>query len=185
MIDIPIGKPPTVVIERHGEGRLYYRLGTEWLPSDETRPASNQGIEVERVLRTRDPSGGKDILGPSSFTAGESVAFDITVKNRTQLSYVVVNVPVPAGLEPVQEDLGAGHGASVFGGTRGNWVSHQENRHDRVLVFADLLAPGRHSHTIQLHATTPGRYGLPPAHAEAMYAPEVYGNSEGAHLVVK
>jgi uncharacterized protein YfaS (alpha-2-macroglobulin family) len=186
MNDIPVaGKPPTVVIERRGQGRLYYRLGTEWLPTDEVRPASNQGIAVERLLRTRDRSGHKDIVGAGPVAAGESVAFDITIKNRAQLSYVVVNVPVPAGLEPVQENLGAGHAASALLGTRDYWVSHQESRRDRVLVFADSLAPGIHTHTIQLRATTPGQYQLPPARAEAMYTPEVYGYSEGGNLVVK
>ena len=97
----------------------------------------------------------------------------------------MVNVPVPAGLEPVQENLGKGHSASAMAGEGGYWISYQEKRRDRVLLFADVLAPGRHSHTIQLRATTPGRYALPPARAEAMYTPEVYGRSEGGHLVVK
>jgi Large extracellular alpha-helical protein len=184
-IDIPaLGKPPMVVIQRRGQGRLYYRLGTEWLPSGESLPASNQGIEVERVVRARE-AGREVAVDSGPVASGESVVFDITVKNRTQLSYVVVNVPVPAGLEPVQENLGKGHSASAMAGEGGYWISYQEKRRDRVLLFADVLAPGRHSHTIQLRATTPGRYALPPARAEAMYTPEVYGRSEGGHLVVK
>jgi len=185
MLDIPVlGKLPAVVIQRRGQGRLYYRLGTEWLPSGESLPANDRGIEVNRVLRARE--AGREIAVESGPVAsGEGMAFDITVKNRTQLSYVVVNVPVPAGLEPVQEDLGRGHAASAMAEERGYWISYQEKRPDRVLLFADVLAPGSHSHTIQLRATTPGRYALPPARAEAMYAPEVYGRSEGGHLVVK
>ena len=185
MIDIPVlGKPPAVVIQRRGQGRLYYRLGTEWLPSGESLPANNQGIEVERAVRARE--AGREVAAKSGPVAsGESVAFDLTIKNRTQLSYVVVNVPVPAGLEPVQENLGKGHSASAMAAEGGYWISYQEKRRDRVLLFADVLAPGSHSHAIQLRATTPGRYALPPARAEAMYTPEVYGRSEGGHLVVK
>ena len=185
MVDIPaLGTPPTVVIQRRGQGRLYYRLGTEWLPSGESLPANNRGIEVSRVVRARE--AGREITAKGGPVAsGESVVFDITIKNRTQFSYVVVNVPVPAGLEPVQENLGKGHAASAMTEERGYWISYQENRPDRVLLFADVLAPGSHVHTIQLRATTPGRYVLPPARAEAMYAPEVYGRSAGGHLVVK
>ena len=185
MLDIPaLDKPPTVVIQRRGQGRLYYRLGTEWLPSGESLPANDRGIEVNRVVRARD--AGREIAVESSPVAsGESVVFDIMIKNRTQLSYVAVNVPVPAGLEPVQENLGKGHAASAMTEERGYWISYQENRPDRVLLFADVLAPGSHVHTIQLRATTPGRYALPPARAEAMYTPEVYGRSAGGHLVVK
>jgi alpha-2-macroglobulin len=46
-----------------------------------------------------------------------------------------------------------------------------------VVLFADDLSPGDHVHTAFLRATTPGEYRVPPAVAEAMYAPEVYGRS--------
>ena len=180
MADIlALGKPPTVVLRRQGQGRMYYRLGTEWLPSGDALPARAQGLEVTRVVRT----GTAQAI--TSVRAGEALAFDLTISNRTQLNYVVVNVPVPAGLEPVLENLGKGHQASTLAGAQEHWTSYQERRPDRVLLFADTLQPGIHRHTIQLRATTPGSYALPPARAEAMYTPEVYGRSESTQLVVK
>ena len=62
--------------------------------------------------------------------------------------------------------------------------SHTEMRDDRVVLFADRLPPGVHVATFVARATTPGRFVLPPAHVEEMYAPEVFGRSDGGTLEV-
>jgi len=41
------------------------------------------------------------------------------------------------------------------------------------LLFAGSLPPGVHRHTVLVRALTPGRFSMPAAHGEAMYAPEV------------
>jgi alpha-2-macroglobulin len=171
--------PLPVVLQRQGTGRLYYRLGAEWAPAAADLPARAQGLTVARALRTR--------AGPArdAVTAGEPAALDITVTSDTRVRYVVVDVPLPAGLEAVSRTLGSGRRAAVLSGHRGWWVTHEEQRPGRVVVFADDLPPGTHVHTIDLRATTRGSYAFPPTHAEAMYMPEVYGRTIGGALEVR
>jgi alpha-2-macroglobulin len=69
-------------------------------------------------------------------------------------------------------------------GEASSWT-HQEKHPGRVLLFADLLPAGIHRQTIQLRATTSGRSTLPPARAEAMYAPEVHGRTTSGALTVE
>lgn len=65
-------------------------------------------------------------------------------------------------------------------------VQNQTEWNGRLLVEASIGdTSGEPANTIQLRATTPGRYVLPPARAEAMYTPEVYGRSAGGQLVVR
>jgi hypothetical protein len=85
----------------------------------------------------------------------------------------------------VSRTLGQGRKAAVLGGRRGWWATHEEQRADRVVVFADDLQPGTHHHTIDLRATTRGKFSFPPVHAEAMYMPEVYGRTAGTTLEVR
>jgi hypothetical protein len=174
---LPQGQPLSLVLQRQGRGRLYYRLGTEWAEADDVAPARDQGLSIERKVRGPE--------GPStSLTAGEPVAFDLVLQNRAPLSYVAVEVPVPGGLEPVLEDLGQGHRASLLGGTyRG--TSHEERLPDRIRLFYDHLGAGRHRVTLNLRATTVGEYALPPAQAVAMYMPEIYGRSTAGRVVVR
>jgi hypothetical protein len=110
---------------------------------------------------------------------------DVTIKSDTRVRYVVLDVPLPAGLEGVSRTLGRGRGAAVLSGRRGWWISHEEQRPDRVVVFADDLPPGTHTHTIDLRSTSRGHFTFPPATAEAMYMPEVHGRTAGAALDVR
>lgn len=154
-----------VILQRQGQGRLDDRLGAEWAPAQADLPARNQGFVVTRSLRTS--SGSATTMVP----AGEPIAMDITITSETRVRYVVLDLPLPAGLEGVSRTLGKGRGASVLGGGRGWWVSHEEQRPDRVVVFADDLPPGTHRHTVDLRSTSRGGFNFPPAVAEAMYMP--------------
>ncbi|MGB1012930.1 MAG: alpha-2-macroglobulin family protein, partial [Nannocystaceae bacterium] len=172
--------PINMILQRLGQGRMYYRLGVEWAPSGNNLPASRHGLAISRSLRT---SSGE--LAPGQKIApGATVALDLTIESSTRVPYVVLDVPIPAGLEAIQRSLGRGQGATSLAGSHGYWVSHEELRSDRALVFADNLPAGVLHHSVPLRATTPGRYALPPAQAEAMYMPEIYGRSTGTTVVV-
>ncbi|MCA9685893.1 MAG: hypothetical protein KC457_27210, partial [Myxococcales bacterium] len=93
-------------------------------------------------------------------------------------------VPLPAGLEAIDVELGKGSAAMTISGYRAGWVSHQELRRDRAVIFADRLPEGTHTTTVFVRATTPGDYVMPAASAELMYYPEIYGRTTGGRLVV-
>jgi uncharacterized protein YfaS (alpha-2-macroglobulin family) len=63
--------------------------------------------------------------------------------------------------------------------------NHEERRDDRLVLFADDLPPGVHVASFVARATTPGTFVLPPAHAEEMYTPEVFGRSDGGAFEVR
>jgi alpha-2-macroglobulin len=167
-------QPIPVVLQRHGQGRLYYRLGTEWADARSEPPPREQGLLIERGIHA---------VGSKPISAGMAVELSVTLKNRSPLSYVAVELPVPGGLEPVLENLGRGHRASHIG-PKVSGTSYEERRPDRVRLFFDQLNAGVHHLSIPLRAITPGDFALPPASAEAMYMPEVYGRTGGGRLTV-
>lgn len=171
---------PGVILQRTGQGRLYYRVGLEWSPAATDLPARAQGLRIERHLRTAHGA----VTAETPLPPAEPVAVDLVLENRALLHYVVVDIPLPAGLEAVQLNLGRGQRAATLPGSRNALVSHEEARRDRALLFFDLLQPGTHRHTVYLRTTTPGRYTLPPAQAEAMYTPEIYGRSPSGRVTV-
>lgn len=173
--------PVSVILQREGAGRLYYRIGAEWAPRGNDLPARAQGLAITRDLRTR---AGPHIAG-QPLEPGDTVALDLDVEAATRTRYVAIDVPLPSGLEAVQRELGRGQRAMALGGTYGWWVSYEEQRRDRVVVYADDLGPGHHRHTLLLRATTPGRFTMPPATAEAMYTPELHGRSASATITVR
>jgi hypothetical protein len=144
----------------------------EWAPSrPPTKPVA-RGLAVERSLNA------------TTISAGDPVVLEINVTADAQQDYVVVEVPLPAGLEAVDTSIGRGRSVRAGGTGRPWWASHHELRSDRVVLFADHLGPGRHTARLPLRATTPGRYAMPPARAESMYYPEIFGYTTGTSVEI-
>ena len=51
-------------------------------------------------------------------------------------------------------------------------------------LFSRWLARGKHSISYRIRAEIPGTFSALPARAEAMYAPELKGNSDEIRLVI-
>jgi uncharacterized protein YfaS (alpha-2-macroglobulin family) len=63
--------------------------------------------------------------------------------------------------------------------------NHIEMHDDRVLLFADSLSPGIHTHRFLVRALTYGTFNAPGSKIEKMYAPEVFGRSSEISIKVK
>ncbi len=102
--------------------------------------------------------------------------------------------PLPAGLEIVNPDLavssneGTGENpAEMFYGWWWwrTWYEHQNFRDERAEAFTSLLWDGVYTYSYIARATTPGTFVAPPAKAEEMYSPEVFGRSGSDWVVVE
>jgi len=108
--------------------------------------------------------------------------------NHTNMALVD---PLPAGFEAVNPALAASprppgethpggpqplasRAPTWFGGT---WFDHENLRDDRVEAFSAYLYGGTYEYTYVARATTPGSFVAPPAKAEEIYAPEVFGRT--------
>ncbi|KIG15320.1 hypothetical protein DB30_05747 [Enhygromyxa salina] len=169
-----------LLLERAGVGRMYYRVGLEWASTAGQVQARSEGLGIERTIR--DESG--PLAADQAIAAGTLLAMDVVLDTRSELTHVAIELPLPAGLEAIDMGLGKGTSAMRISGSVGWFVSHQELRRDRAVVFADRLPPGTHTHTVWLRATTPGEYVMPPASAQMMYYPEVYGRTASARISV-
>jgi uncharacterized protein YfaS (alpha-2-macroglobulin family) len=118
----------------------------------------------------------------------------VTIVAPTDLFHLLVEVPIPAGTEPIDPQL-ANTADAMMGmpeltevpeeGELRTWwrswiPSYTDTRDDKVAVFATFLAAGTYEYTFAVRASVPGDYRVLPAHAEQMYFPEVWGRSRGA-----
>ena len=86
------------------------------------------------------------------------------------------NDPLPAGFEAVNQSF-ANASRQPIRADASRHVTHRELRDDRVVTFFDVLPAGQHHTSYLLRVTAGGRYGVPPAKAECMYAPDVFGRT--------
>ncbi len=186
--------PAPLVFSVNGTGSLYYGARLTYVPTTLQTEATDQGLVVQRWYEPLGQQGAGQVRAVSE---GEPVRVRVRLATTRMRHYVVLEDPLPSGLEAVDTTLatagrqvqgraaveeGEGEGESEALDGADAWYSvfnRVEMRDDRVLLFADHLPPGVHSYTYVARATTPGTFVLKPARAEAMYAPEIFGRSDG------
>jgi hypothetical protein len=194
-----------LTIERSGEGRLYYSTRLTYAPLDTAAAGVNAGVEIRREYSVQRGGGWVLLESPARVRRGELVRVDLYLSLPTARNFLVVDDPVPGGLEPVNRDLAnvslidADAGAFVPAGgswwfERGDWRGyrasrfsfyHQELRHDAVRFYSDYLPPGNYHLSYTAQAVAAGEFAGMPARAEEMYDPDVYGLSMPVLLQVE
>jgi uncharacterized protein YfaS (alpha-2-macroglobulin family) len=187
------GQDTPVVITVSGSGRAYYSLRLETF-SRSPQPAVNNGLAVTRTIQRMnnqgvavgapmDPSSGTIQLAP-----GEMVKVTLRVVSPADRNYVVVDDPLPAGLEALNSAFETTSAAVSANSGQDRWwgsFNHTEIRDDRVLLFADYLRRGEHVYTYVARATSFGTFQYPSVYAEMMYRAEVFGRNAHGKLIVK
>lgn len=198
------GRKGTVTLEKDGEGRVYYAVQMRYSPSTPRTDPMNAGIEIHREYSVK-RHGKWTLLGsPMQIERGELVRVDLFVSLPTARNFVVVDDPVPGGLEPVNRDLATAskidadegayqaaggswwfryHDWSSYGVSRWSFY-HQELRHDAVRFYSDYLPAGNYHLSYTAQAIAAGEFRVMPSHAEEMYDPDVFGKDVPAMLNV-
>ena len=167
-----------LVIAKEGAGTLYYVARLRYAPRDLPLAPRDHGFTVRKQVTLLDPGGAA--LNPArSPRLGETVLVTLKVSSTEARRYVVVEDPLPAGMEALDSTLATG--SRAFGAWK-LWSSsssfdHHELRDDRVLFFRDLMQPGTLTYRYLARVTSAGAFIAPPARAEEMYTPEVYGHT--------
>jgi uncharacterized protein YfaS (alpha-2-macroglobulin family) len=190
-----------------GEPVYWYATLRDVPRSAPVRP-DDAGIQVERWYERLD-----DGTPVSGVAEGDLVRVRLRVTVPAERSFVIVDDALPAGLEAVDLSLrtvggvpgpGAADSAAQepddgvpsegwpFRWAYGTWdagwwtpFDYREIRDDRVVFFATTLWKGAYTATYVARATTPGTFVRPPAHAEEMYNPAVFGRSDGGVFEIR
>jgi len=181
-----------LVVQKDGEGRLYYRLGLRYAPADLKLEALDRGFVVQRSYEAvDDPDDVRlDEDGVWHVRAGAEVRVRLTMVNDSRRTNMALVDPMPAGFEPLNPALAVtgevGASRRVVGDSwwRRTWYEHQNLRDDRAEAISSYLWAGVHEYSYVARATTPGTFAVPPAKAEEIYAPEVFGRSGSDTVVV-
>lgn len=180
--------PADLILDKDGPGRLYYRVGMRYAPRDIDLPAREQGFAVERrYLAIDDP---EDVQGDAArgwrVKAGATVRVEVELVVPDRRYYAVVDDPLPAGLELVNLGYATSAQEERLGQEGWSWsFQHRELRDDRALHFADRLPAGVYTLHYLARATTRGDFIVPPARAEEMYRPEVFGRTPTQRMSVE
>ena len=182
-----------LIVEKDGEGRLYYRLGLRYALDDLDLDPLDRGFVVQRSYEAVDDPGDvrRDDDGVWHVQAGAQVRVNVTMVNDSRRTNMALVDPMPAGFESlnpalaVTGEIDSRRGGAADSWWQWTWYEHQNLRDDRAEAFSSYLWAGTHEYSYVVRATTPGTFVVPPAKAEEIYAPEVFGRSGTDTVVVQ
>jgi uncharacterized protein YfaS (alpha-2-macroglobulin family) len=199
------GREATIKISREGQGRLYYGVRLSYAPQLLKAESINAGIEIHREY-SLERGGNWELLADNMrIERGDLVRVDLFVSLPTARNFVVVDDPVPGGLEPVNRDLATASTVDAdkgdFQAAGGSWwfrysdwssygVSrwsfyHRELRHNAARFYSEYLPAGNYHLSYTAQAIAPGKFVAMPAQAAEMYDADIYGQGVPGRLEVR
>jgi Large extracellular alpha-helical protein len=179
-----------LILEKQGEGRLYYRIGLKYASKNLKLDAADHGFAVRRTYEAIDSPDDVRQNADGSWTvkAGARVRVKIQMVVPSRRYHVALVDHLPAGFEIINSALAVSESVSELQDRsfyRAILFDHQNLRDERAEAFASLLSDGVWSYTYVVRATTPGEFIAPPAKAEEMYSPETFGRSATDYVTVE
>lgn len=190
------GATQDLILGKEGPGRLYYRLGLRYAPTNLDLDPVDMGFVIQRSYEAVDDPEDvyQDADGVWHIKAGARVRVRLGMVADNRRYHVALVDPLPAGLEIINPALAVSGDLPQDPNSPdyrygwwwwGTWYEHQNMRDERAEAFASLLWEGVYQYTYVARATTPGTFIVPPAKAEEMYSPEVFGRGSSDWVIVE
>ena len=180
------GSTHDLAITKDGPGRMYYRVGITYAPTQKDLAALDAGFVVRRTYTAVDDPADVATLpdGRIRVKLGARVLVRVQAVASAPRHAVAVSDPMPAGFEAVNTALATAERAAPTIGDDSRW-GFRALRDNRAEAFSMNLPEGTHQLSYTVRATTPGTFVAAPAKAEEMYSPETFGRSSGVTVVIE
>lgn len=185
------------IARTQGPGNLYYSAFLNVALPVETVKPLERGIAISRSYYR--PAGERSAI--RQIERGETFLARLTIVAPNDLHYVVIDDPLPAGVEGFDQSLltsarltapEAEEPTREEGETRislddffekgwgWQYFDHVELRDEKVVLSASYLPAGTYTYTYLVRATSSGEFRVIPPTAREFYFPDVYGRGAGS-----
>jgi hypothetical protein len=137
-----------------------------------------------KITRTLTPLEQKQ---SGRWTRGDLVRVRLEVEAQTDMTWVVVDDPVPAGASHLGRGLQRESAIATTGEryTGAAWPAYQERSFEAFRAYYERVPKGTFSLEYTLRLNESGRFTLPPTRVEALYAPEMFGELPNVAIEVQ
>jgi hypothetical protein len=183
-----------IKLEKSGKGVLYYSAAFKYYTGEEGIQPSESGFRIQREYYrlTKAKQGNEYVYVPEKIEgpvkSGEELLVRVTVQNPGNFEYFLLEDPIPAGAEVIQEDRSYKiEGDANYTGQdtfRDRYAGKEVHDH-RVALSVTNLKEGDFIFSYLLRAQITGEYHVMPAVGSLMYFPEKRGYSEERVLKIE
>ena len=173
----------TLNVTQEGSGKPW--LTVRSLAAVPLKAPIRAGYGVTRSVTAaepKDPASAKT----GQWSRGDVLRVRVEVEAQSDMTWVVISDPVPAGATILGSGLGRDSGIATRTEKREGQArpAYEERGFEAFRSYFEYLPRGRHVIEYTVRLNNPGRFSLPPTRVEAMYAPESFGELPNASLVV-
>lgn len=172
-------KEGTLAVQHAGSGKPW--LTVQSLAAVPLKEPIRAGYDIARTVTPVE----QKVAG--RWSRGDIARVRIEVEAQSDMTWVVVSDPVPAGATLLGSGLGRDSEIATRGERREGWAwpAFEERGFEAFRSYYDHLPRGKHVIEYSVRLNNPGRFALPPTRVEAMYAPESFGELPNAALEVQ
>lgn len=161
------GGPAELKVSHQGEGKPW--LTVQSRAAIPLRESLNSGYRLTRAVT---PIVRKNA---EVWSAGDLLRVRLTIDAMTDMSWVAVSDPVPAGSVILGSGLGNDSAILDAGRKKGGQIRFEERTPEGYRAYFEWLPKGEWVVEYTLRLNHAGRFELPAARVEAMYAPDLFG----------
>jgi uncharacterized protein YfaS (alpha-2-macroglobulin family) len=145
------------------------------------RAPLSSGFKIKKTLT---PVEQKE---KGSLSAGDIVRVKLEIESQADMTWVVVNDPVPAGSAIFGTALGRDSQMATKGQKNTGWVwpEFEERSFEAYRAYYQFVPKGNWSIEYTLRLNNAGLFQMPPTRVEAMYSPEMFGELPNDSIQVK
>ena len=127
-----------------------------------------------------------DTSTPGRFSRGDIVRVRLEIEADRDMTWVVVNDPIPAGASHLGTGLGRDSHPAVQGEDRQahSRAAFEERAFDGFRAYYEFVPKGGLTVEYTVRLNQSGLFNLPPTRVEALYAPEMFGELPNAVVEV-
>lgn len=136
-----------------------------------------------RITKTLTPIEART---PGAWSLGDLVRVKLEIDAQADMTWVVVDDPIPAGASQLGTGLGGQSRIATQGeSTRmGPWPAYVERGFESFRAYYAFVPKGAFSVEYTVRLNQAGRFEMPATRVEALYAPEMFGEAPNRPLSV-
>ncbi|WP_295988962.1 alpha-2-macroglobulin family protein [uncultured Variovorax sp.] len=178
----PSGAPvrDTLLVTQQGTGKPWLTLQS--IAAVQLKAPFAAGYAIKKTITpVEQATAGK-------YTRGDVLRVTLEVQASTDMTWVAITDPIPAGATILGSGLGRDSQIATQGekpATGAGWPAYEERSFEAFRSYYEYLPKGvvKMEYTVRLNNV--GDFALPPSRVEAMYAPEMFGEAPNARVKVE
>ena len=127
-----------------------------------------------RITKTMTPIDPKHA---GQFSLGDLVRVRLEIDAQRDMTWLVVNDPIPAGASHLGTGLGRDSHMATQGERTGGWTwpAFEERSFEAYRAYYEYAPKGKFTLEYTIRLNQSGRFSLPTTRVEALYSPEMFG----------